>query len=199
MILPPLLMLTDRSQLPPGRRLVEHTAYAARAGVRAVVLRERDLPAAERHVLAYELSALLDPLGGALIVASPGIPGVDGIHLRSDDELPDTRSGVVGRSCHSAAELERARDERVDYVVLGPVAATRSKPGYGPALGPSGLRQMLATHTGPTVYALGGVTADNATEWLDAGADGVAVMGELMRPDDPGTVATRLLDRIEAA
>lgn len=196
MTLPRLLMLTDRSQLPSGRGLVEQVGYAVQLGVRGVVLRERDLPPDERSLLAREITAVLAPVGGVLIVASPGVPAADGLQLRSADELPSARPDLLGRSCHSPAELARARDERVDYVVVGPVAPTESKPGYGPALGRTGLRRMLTGHTGPLAYALGGVTIDNAASWLDAGADGVAVMGALMRADAPGALAARLLEQV---
>lgn len=189
-------MLTDGSQLPPDRGLTEQVEYAVRGGVRAVVLRERDLPADQRTQLARQVAAVLEPTGGVLIAASPGVPAADGVHLRTTDELPHRRPGVLGRSCHSPAELNRANDERVDYVVLGPVAPTGSKPGYGPALGRTGLRRMLAGLTGPLVYALGGVTVDNAADWLDAGADGVAVMGELMRAHDPAALASHLLEQV---
>jgi len=100
--------------------------------------------------------------------------------------------------------VARARTEGVDYVVVGPVAPTASKPGYGPVLGWSGLhaltRDLAAdppgapSGTAPLVYALGGVDGDNAAHWIAAGgADGVAVMGALMRADDPAHVASALL------
>lgn len=198
MTLPRLLMLTDRSQLPPGRRLPEQVAYAAEAGVRAVIFRERDLPPDQRASLAREVAEVLAPGSGVVIAATPALPTADGVHLRSTDELPAQRRGLLGRSCHSSTGLDRAENDRVDYVLVSPVAPTLSKPGYGPALGATGLRRMLAGRAVPFVYALGGVTADNAARWLDAGASGVAVMGEFMRADDPGELAARLLERVRA-
>lgn len=196
MNLPRLVILTDRSQLPPGRRLVEQVGYAVHAGVRAVVLRERDLPREERSRLADEIAALLGPVDGTLIAAAPPLNTAHGVHLRSTDPLPAERPPLLGRSCHTSAELARSRAERADYVVIGPVAPTASKPGYGPALGRTGLTRMLSDHTGPLAYALGGVTAENAPGWLDAGADGVAVMGALMRAPDPAQAAADLLAAI---
>jgi thiamine-phosphate pyrophosphorylase len=72
--------------------------------------------------------------------------------------------------------------------MVSPFAATASKPGYGPALGPAGLAALLAG--GPPAYALGGVTPDDVPACLAAGAVGVAVMGPLMR--DPRSAAAYL-------
>ena len=193
MTLPRLLLLTDRTQLPQGRTLTDQIARAVDAGVRAVVLRERDLAPADRSQLADDIAALLHDVGGVLIAASPGIAAASGLHLRSADALPPQPPTLLGRSCHTDADLARARADRVDYAVLGPVAPSESKPGYGPTLGRAGLERMLADHTGPPVYALGGVTPDNVAAWLDAGAYGVAVMGPLMRSADPESLARGLL------
>lgn len=197
----PLLLLTDRHQLPPGRLLVEQVAGAVDAGVHAVLLRERDLDDRERADLAAELAPILTAAGGHLIVAAPEVGRPHGVHLRADDPLPPEHAPVVGRSCHGAEELHWARAEGVDYVLLGPVAPTASKPGYGPAVGVDRFARLVRQHHGraepgapaPRVYALGGVDADNAAGWVAAGADGVAVMGALMRADDPALVATELL------
>lgn len=199
MTLPWLLMLTDRSQLPPGRSLPEQIGEAVRGGVRAVVLRERDLRPDERSRLAADIATLLEPVEGVLIAASPAVSSAAGVHLRSNQDLPDERPTLLGRSCHTAADLGRARTERIDYVVLGPVATTASKPGYGPALERTGLSRLLDKSPGPYVYALGGVTAANAAQWLGAGADGVAVMGELMRTRDPAALTRDLLHAVRPA
>jgi thiamine-phosphate pyrophosphorylase len=79
-----------------------------------------------------------------------------------------------------------------DYVTLSPIFASASKPGYGPALGLAGLAACVAACAGP-VIALGGVTAATAPLCLAAGARGVAVMGEVMRADDPRLAVERLL------
>lgn len=201
-MLPSLLMLTDRHQLPCGVRLVEHVARAVAAGVRAVILRERDLEDRERCDLAFDLAQVLSGVGGRLIVAAPELGLPHGVHLRARDPYPTVHAPVVGRSCHGAAELQRAQEERLDYVLLGPVAASRSKPGYGPALGIRGLatltrhaREALPRDPSvlPAIYALGGVHPGNAADWIAAGADGVAVMGALMRTEDPASVVVGLL------
>jgi thiamine monophosphate synthase len=187
--LPPLLVLTDRTQCPGGD-LVSTVDKAVAAGARAVVLREKDLPVDARLRLAQTLHALLAPAGGLLILAGAGLPA-SRIHLASREALPIPRPALVGRSCHDAAELHRAAAERCDYVMLSPVFATPSKPGYGPALGLAAFAALVdAAVDPPPVYALGGVRPCDVPSCLDAGARGVAVMGAVMR--DPRIVSDYL-------
>ncbi len=101
---------------------------------------------------------------------------------------------VVGRSCHSRAEVARAGEEGFDYAMLSPYALTESKPGYGPPLGPDAFRDLPI----PT-YALGGITPDNAADAVAAGAHGVAVMGAVMRAEEPAQVVAALLAAIDSA
>jgi thiamine-phosphate diphosphorylase len=200
--LPRLLVLTDRTLLPAGRDLTSTLAAAVRGGARAVVLRERDLPAADRARLAEQVQALLWPVGGVLILASEAPPGATcplvGLHLRSADPAPATRPTLMGRSTHSAAEVLHAAAEGCDYVTLSPVAPTPSKPGYGPPLGTVGFDGVLAqagrvrAHL-PAVFALGGIDEHNAASFLDAGAHGVAVMGAVMGSPDPEHTMAALL------
>jgi thiamine-phosphate diphosphorylase len=182
-----LLVLTDRRQA--RRPLPWVVARAVEAGARTVVLREKDLPRADRLALAEELRALLDPVGGRLIVAGPDPLGGDAVHLAADDPVPP---GVplVGRSCHYAEDL--ARLSTVDYVTVSPVYPSPSKPGYGPPLGASGLGALTRLATKP-VYALGGITTrKQVAACLRAGATGVALMGVVMRAGDPADVVAAL-------
>ncbi|MFC7494888.1 MULTISPECIES: thiamine phosphate synthase [unclassified Nocardioides] len=95
--------------------------------------------------------------------------------------------------CHSVDEVAAARAE---FVTLSPVAPSLSKPGYGPPLGVEGVRAAAAVAGGTPFFALGGVDAGNARSFLDAGAHGVAVMGAVLRADDPDRVVVELLEAI---
>ncbi|SEP13470.1 thiamine phosphate synthase [Trujillonella endophytica] len=186
-VLPGLLVLTDRTQA--AAPLPEVVAAAVDAGARAVVLREKDLPPPERAALADALAAVLAPVGGLLVVAGPpGPAGRTAVHLAAADPFPRPRPALVGRSCHSADEVDRAAAEGCDWVLVSPVFPTPSKPGYGPALGPAGLARLV--RGAPPVHALGGVTPGDVADCLRAGAAGVAVMGPVMR--DPGRVSEYL-------
>ena len=93
--------------------------------------------------------------------------------------------------CHSVAEVEAAGD--ADFVTVSPVAPTLSKPGYGPSLGVAGVRAAVEAAGPVPVFALGGVTAQNARSFREAGAYGVAVMGAVLRAEDPLAVVADLV------
>ncbi len=183
MRLPRLLVLTDRTMC--GRPLVDVVADAVGCGARAVVLREKDLPHDERASIAAQLRRVLESVAGVLVMAGPR---GEAVHLSASDPFPSPRPAVVGRSCHDAGQVAGAGAEGCDYVTVSPVFATASKPGYGPALGLSGLSALL---TGcPPAYALGGVLPEHVMPCRASGAYGVAVMGPVMR--DPHIVSEYL-------
>lgn len=172
-------------------------AGAVAGGVRWVVLRERDLPRAERAALAVELRAILAEVDGTLIVAGPDPLDGDAVHLSARGPYPPPTVGLVGRSCHDAAELARLTTE--DYVTLSPVWPTETKPGHGPPLHPDGLARLIGRSPVP-VLALGGVTTPaRVSAAVAAGAAGVAVLGAIMRAGDPAETAVTLTAAFTAA
>jgi thiamine-phosphate diphosphorylase len=186
-----LLVLTDRRQA--RRPLPAVVADAVDGGARTVVLREKDLSRPERIDLAAALRALLEPVGGRLIVAGPDPLGGDAVHLAAGDPMP-AGVALVGRSCHDAGELSRLSTE--DYATVSPVFPSRSKPGYGPVLGLAGLAGLV-DGTPVSVLALGGLDRPGrAARCLAAGAAGVAVMGAVMRADDPAGAVAALVAEV---
>lgn len=186
MSLPRLLVIADAETF--GERLTATVAEAVHCGARAVVLRARGTPVATRLALAVELRRLLAPVDGLLIMA--GGHG-DAVHLAARDPFPEPRPVLVGRSCHRAVEVAQAEAEGCDYVAVSPIYPTASKPGYGPALGPTGLAALCPP--GLPVFALGGVMPELVPECLAAGAYGVAVMGPILRCP---TIVTEYLERL---
>lgn len=189
MNVPRLVLLTDRTQLPEGRDLVETVRACADAGLRQVVVREHDVDEEARHRLVADLAAI-----DGLVVVSSRLPdpAAAGLHMAADQIAP----GAVwfGRSCHSVEEVHRAAAEGAAYVTLSPFAATRSKPGYGPPVD----RDSYAGVSDIPVLALGGIEPGNAAQARAAGAHGVAVMGAVMRATDPAVVVRGLLREVEA-
>ncbi|MET8252976.1 thiamine phosphate synthase, partial [Micromonospora sp. NPDC005197] len=183
-----VVLLTDRLVATGGLERV--VAGAVAGGVRWVVLREKDLPRAERAALAVDLRAILADVDGTLIVAGPDQLGGDAVHLPAAGPYPPPPHQLVGRSCHSVAELNRLTTEH--YATVSPVWPTKSKPGYGPPLNVAGLGNLVRASPAP-LLALGGVeTPEQVTACVDAGAAGVAVLGALMRAEDPEETAATL-------
>lgn len=200
----PLLLITDRTQ--SKRPLTETVAAALEGGCRWVMLREKDLPPDALLALAREIAALTSARGATLsvnsdIAAAQALKA--GLHLPADGSALAARAALgpaalIGKSAHSLEEIEKAQDTGADYVTLSPVFASASKPGYGPALGIVGLRRAAARLPIPIV-ALAGIDADNAGPCLKAGASAVAVMGSVMRADDPAAEVRALLAALQQA
>jgi thiamine-phosphate pyrophosphorylase len=181
-----LLAISDRRSLP--LEPADWLRALGAAGVGVVQIREKDLEDGALYRLTRLARETLPPdtkviVNGRLDVALAA--GADGVHLPADG-LPTAplraRFGpqvLIGRSTHSLAEVERARDERVDYVTFGPVYAT---PGKGPPVGPKELAR--AARLGVPVYAVGGVTLERFGELALSGASGVAAIRLFQRIHD---------------
>lgn len=181
-----VVVLSDRTQVPDGRDLADVLAAVAAAGAPTIVLREMDLSDEERARLAACASAR----GAEVVAAHRHVTGSRGLHLPAvaPSPAPTVR---WGRSCHSPADVRAAAVAGAAWVTLSPYSRTGSKPGYGPPLPAS----AFAGHAVP-VFALGGIAPDNAAAARAAGAHGVAVMGAVMRADDPGAVVRALLEAV---
>ncbi len=187
------------------RPLTDIVAAALRGGARWFLLREPDLETDELLPLAESLTTLCAPYGARLsisadLAAAAELPS-GGIHLPQRMAQPETLAAarhtlgpdaLIGVSTHSQAEATSAESAGADYVTLSPVFLTDSKPGYGPALGPDGFRAMAGGLSLPAL-ALGGIAAENIAAVRAAGAAGIAVMGGIMRAEDPEAEARRLV------
>ncbi|WP_100446002.1 thiamine phosphate synthase [Glycomyces xiaoerkulensis] len=186
-----LMVVTDRMMCPGP--LVDRVRRALEGGPFALVLRDKDLPWAERERLAARLEPPVAAAGAELLVADPPGP-VPAAHLSAGFGMPRPRPALVGRSVHAGEPVEPG----LDYITYSPVWATESKPGYGPAVGLEGLAERAAACAVP-VYALGGVTGpDRARAAREAGAAGVAVMGAVMRAESPERVVAALRGAVES-
>lgn len=179
-----LLLLTDRSQLRLGRGLVRTVAECVDAGLATVVVREHDLPAATWSALVEGLHAID---GLEVITSRREHPLAAGVQLAAHQPVP-ARVTRHGRSCHGVEDLRAAAEQGSAWATLSPWGPTASKPGHGPSVDPAWFGDAPL----PT-YALGGVDHRSAAAALAAGASGVAVMGAVMRAEDPAAEVARLL------
>ena len=202
---PCLMLITDRSRLR-GRTLAEVASRAVEGGAHAVQIREKDLSTAELYELAATLHAVRR--GRALLLVNDRIDvalavGADGVHL-PERSLPGKLARdvagaacIIGRSVHSVEAAVAAEADGADYLQVGTIFETASKPGR-PAAGLALVREVRNAVSIPIV-AVGGIDAGNAAGVIAAGADGIAVIGAIMDADDPRQAARDLRGAIDAA
>jgi thiamine-phosphate pyrophosphorylase len=185
---------------PERHELPDLLRGAIAGGVDVVQLREKQLPDDELVAVANASRTLCQSLGALLIVNDrPAVAvdaGADGVHVGQDDMAPgDVREIVgadmlIGLSTHTPYEIDAVDAGVVDYIGVGPVHETPTKPGR-PAVGLELVHYAVA-HAPVPLFAIGGIDADNVHEVLDAGATRVCVLRAIGDADDP-RLATRTL------
>jgi thiamine-phosphate pyrophosphorylase len=208
-----LYAITDRKRLSPEERtareqLLRDAANWARSGVAWIQMREKDLDARAQVALARDLLAAIRQQPGSptrlLVNSRPDIAlaaGADGVHLTSakDTLTPDEVRAIyraagaprpwISIACHTREEVAAARYEGVDCILFSPVfGKTFHNPtGVEQRLPGAGLEELAAAcHAAEPVpvYALGGITEQNAAECLTAGATGIAAIRLLQQPPE---------------
>jgi thiamine-phosphate pyrophosphorylase len=191
--LPRLYSILDaecfRSCVTPAAALLAHAGALIAAG--ATLVQYRNKRGNPREVLseARELRHLA--IAGVRLIMNdrPDLclaSGFDGVHVGQEDLSVDGARAVVGPdvwvgiSTHSGEQVRQAAQTSADYVAVGPVFATQSKANPDPVIGLEGVRAARAAISKPLV-AIGGITRENARSVIDAGADSVAVISDLLR------------------
>lgn len=127
----------------------------------------------------------------------------DGVHVGQEDTSPAEARRIVGSqrlvglSTHSESQIDAAGRAGVDYIGVGPVNETPTKPGR-PAVGLE-LVRYAARHSAIPFFAIGGIRPDNLDAVRDAGARRVAVVRALTEADDPEPVARRMRQLLAAS
>ena len=198
-----LYVILDRTA-SHGRDLREILDGVIAGGGRLVQFREKEWPLRRCLPLLEDLRrrtrqagiglAVNDRLDLALAVEA------DGLHLGQDD-LPASvarrllpPSMFLGVSTHTGEQARQAEREGADYVAVGSIFPTATKPEFQ-LVGLDLLREVRGQVRAPLV-AIGGITADNAAQVIEAGADGVAVISAVCGARDPAEATRRLLERI---
>ncbi|HET8630550.1 MAG TPA: thiamine phosphate synthase [Thermomicrobiales bacterium] len=202
-----LYVVTD-SRLARGRPLAEVVAAAIEGGADAIQLREKELPARDQLALGRALRRLTRAAGVLFIVNDRADLAValdaDGVHVGQDDLPADVARAIVGPerivgvSAATVEEAALARDQGADYLGVGSIYPTATKPDAGDAVGPERIAAIVARVALPVV-GIGGITADNAAEVIRAGADGVAVVSAVVSAGDVAAAARELKRRVVAA
>ena len=187
-----------------GRDLTEVTAAAIRGGADVIQLRDK---AASARRLIEEGRRLLTLTRAAdiplIINDRPDVAraiGADGVHLGQEDlPLADARAllgpgRLIGRSTHSFEQATAAEAEGADYIGLGPIFPTPTKPDYG-SVGID-LITRVAQRIRIPFACIGGIDAGNMGQVLEAGARCVAVVRAVCSAPDPESAARALKDRL---
>jgi len=145
----------------------------------AVLLREKDLKHDKYLTLSYEMKRICAAYGVPLIAHTHAVPGIPRLHVPfalANEDL--ARRYALSASVHSPEEAQRAEAMGAEFVIAGHIFATGSKPGVPPR-GPGFLAEVCQAVAIP-VFAIGGVTAENAQQCADAGAAGICRMSYWM-------------------
>ena len=205
LVLPRLYVILDAGMLtaPAG----ETAQKLMEAGVKLLQYRAKNAPARE---LWHESRAIAEAARRAkctfIVNDRPDVAylaGADGVHVGQNDlDVEHARKVIgpdrwVGVSTHSLEQFREAAASSADYIAVGPIFQTSSKANPDPVVGTELLRRLRALTEKPIV-AIGGITLERAAEVLAAGADSVAVIGDILKAQDPGRKAREFILRLDA-
>ncbi len=201
-----LYLITDRHATTLG--LPEAVRFALKGGVRAVQLREKDLPVRELLSLARELRGITREFGAKLFINDRVDVAVavdaDGVHL-GGQSMPASAvrkivgSGMlIGVSAHNMSEAKEAEAGGADFITFGPLFPTPSKMKYGSPMGLGSFMDVKRRVNLP-IFGLGGIHGGNIGQVLGAGADGIAMISAILSADDIQRAAELMVRRIGEA
>ena len=186
-----LYLITDRKQIKMP--LSAAVRLALEGGVRAVQLREKDLPIRELLALSQELRAMTKEFGAKLFINDHVDVAVavdaDGVHLGHQSmpaaavrKIAGTKL-MIGVSTHNIEEARAAESAGADFVTFGPIYETPSKSHLGAPAGLDALKEVKRAVDIP-IFALGGIRGSNIGHVLWSGAYGVSMISAIFGADD---------------
>jgi len=180
---------------------LELTRLAIAGGADTIQFRQKNGPTREMIKIARQLKQMCADAGVTFIVNDRVDVAIaadaDGAHLGQDDfPIPLARellgkSRLIGGSAVSLEEAQKCLSEGADYIGFGPVYPTTSKADAGPVTGVDLLKQAVEAIPLP-IIAIGGISAENTPEVIQAGAQGIAVISAVCCQENPEE-ATRML------
>lgn len=174
------------------------------AGVGMVQLRDRTLTDKELVAVARVFAQACRD-NGALFIVNDRVDiallsGADGVHLGQDDAQPDDvrkvtgADFIIGLSTHTPDQIDAANKTSADYIGVGPIFETPTKPGR-PAVGLDLVRYAARAAQKP-FFAIGGIDSSNAASVVDAGAQSISVLRAISTAADPAAATRELVDAL---
>jgi thiamine-phosphate pyrophosphorylase len=200
LVLPRLYVILDATLLTISA--IDCARELAETGVRLMQYRHKHAPAAEMLKVSKQLASTLQPQGITFIVNDrPDVAAMayaSGVHVGQDDlGVEATRSlvgeKIIGISTHNLEQFQRAVPSSADYIAVGPIFATSSKANPDPVVGTELIRRVRGLTDKPIV-AIGGIKLENAAAVIEAGADSVAVISDVLCASDRCERAKQYLD-----
>jgi len=203
--LPKLYPITDMRL--SGLSHAEQVARLSRGGASFIQLREKNLSPREFYRAAEQAIRVARERGVRIIINDRVdialATGADGVHLGQEDLDAESarrllgETAIIGFSTHNIEQAIEAARQPLDYLAIGPVFSTRSKENPDPEIGLENLRRVRAAlPRALPLVAIGGITRANARVMLEAGADAVAVIGDLVG-GDASLIAARTREFLE--
>ncbi len=200
-------VVTD-SNLAVSGPLTEIVDESLRGGAAVIQLREKNLPTGAFLQKACLLKKIIKMYQDKLFIINDRLDialavGADGVHLGQDDMPVNIAreilgpAAVIGLSVSSAAEARQGQADGADYLGVSAVFSTPTKKDAA-AVGLGGLQEIRAAATIPLV-GIGGINRSNAAAVIEAGADGIAVVSEIMQAENPRQAAADLLKTVNTA
>jgi thiamine-phosphate diphosphorylase len=201
----PLLHVLTDSRLARGRSLEDFARAAVAGGADFLQLRDKSGTDSELVVAALAMLSAVHAAGSRLVIDDRLDVAIraraDGLHVGPQDlpvaEARRLWAGLLGASCRTVATARAAEDAGADYLGVGPVFASSSKPGLPPAIGLETLAAVARAVRIP-VIGIGGIDAGNAPSVIRAGAAGVAVLSAVAGREDAEAAARELREAIDS-
>lgn len=200
-----LYLITDAS--PRVKPIEKFLRAAIAGGVGMVQLRDKSLPDAKLLDVAVRCAIVCRDSNVPFIVNDridiALASGADGVHVGQDDmpvraiRMLAGDQLIIGLSTHSPEQVDAAAELDADYIGVGPIHETPTKPGRS-AVGPQ-LVSYAARRQTPMFFAIGGLEPGNVAPVVQAGARGVSVLRWISQAEDPAAAARELSEQIEEA
>jgi thiamine-phosphate pyrophosphorylase len=205
LVMPRLYVILDAGRMTGS--IEETTEKLIDAGVLALQYRNKKGISREVLATARILVGIACPRGVHFFVNDRAdiaqLSGASGVHVGQQDLGAEQARAVMGAegrigvSTHNEMQFRAAMRTSVDYIAVGPIFGTTTKENPDPVVGTELIRSVRGLTNKPIV-AIGGITLERAAEVIEAGADSVAVISDILRAEDPAQRARQFIRRLEA-